>query len=82
VLQVVPTRLVHAIRNKLLRTCCHQLVDNLLRADDIRLVGTTCYGSVSLININCYNMIHTCYILVNNSEQAVRTNHVDKLSDS
>jgi non-homologous end joining protein Ku len=41
-LQVVPTRLIQAVRNKLLRACCHQLVNNLLRADDIRLVGTTC----------------------------------------
>jgi hypothetical protein len=39
-LQVVPTRLIQAVRNKLLRTCCHQLLtwreyqtcwDNLLR---------------------------------------------------
>jgi hypothetical protein len=37
-LQVVATRLIHAVRNKLLRACCHQLVNNLLRADDIRLV--------------------------------------------
>ena len=29
-------------RNKLLRACCYQLVENLLRAHDIRLVGTTC----------------------------------------
>ena len=33
-LQVVPTRLIQAVRNKLLRACCHQLVINLL---------TTCY---------------------------------------
>ena len=30
--------------------CCHQLVNNLLRADDYRLVGTTCFESVSLVN--------------------------------
>ena len=30
-LQVVPTRLIPAVRNKLLRACCHQLVNNLLR---------------------------------------------------
>jgi hypothetical protein len=29
-LQVVPTRLIQAVRNKLLRACCHQLVNNLL----------------------------------------------------
>ena len=50
-LQVVPTRLIQAVRNKLLRASCHQPVDNLLRADDIRLVGTTCCESVGLINL-------------------------------
>jgi hypothetical protein len=49
--QVVPTRLIQAVRNKLLRACCHQLVNNLLRADDIRLVGTTCCESVGLVNL-------------------------------
>jgi hypothetical protein len=38
-LQVVPTRLIQAVRNKLLRACFHQLVNNMLRTDDIRLVG-------------------------------------------
>jgi hypothetical protein len=50
-LQVVPTRLIQAVRNKLLRACCHQLVNNLLRADDIRLVETICCESVGLINL-------------------------------
>ena len=50
-LQVVPTRLIQAVRNKLLRACHHQLVNNLLRADDIRLVGTTCCESVTVINL-------------------------------
>ena len=50
-LQVVPTRLIQAVRNKLLRACCHQLVNNLLRADDIRHVGTTCCESVGFINL-------------------------------
>ena len=49
-LQVVPTRLMQAVRNKLLRACCHQLVSEILRADDIRLVGTTCCESAGLIN--------------------------------
>ena len=49
-LQVVPTRLIQAVRNKLLRAC-YQLVNNLLRADDIRRVGTTCCESVGLINL-------------------------------
>jgi hypothetical protein len=50
-LQVIPTRPIQAVCNKLLRACCHQLVNNLLRADDIRLVGTTCCESVGLINL-------------------------------
>jgi uncharacterized MnhB-related membrane protein len=37
-LQVVPTRLIQAVCNKLLQACCHQFVNNLLRADDIRLL--------------------------------------------
>jgi hypothetical protein len=36
-LQVVPTRLMQAVRNKLRRACCHLLVNNLLHADDLRL---------------------------------------------
>jgi hypothetical protein len=41
-----------AVPNKLLRACCHyQLVSNLLHADGIRLVGTTCCESVGLINL-------------------------------
>ena len=51
-LQVVPTRLIQAVRNKLLRACCHQLVKNLLPADDIRLVGTTCFESFDLMNLD------------------------------
>ena len=66
-LQVVPTRLIQAVRNKLLRACCHQFVNNLLRADDIRLVGTTCCESVGLINLY-YKIITTCSVLVNNWE--------------
>ena len=50
-IQVVPTRLIQVARNELLRACCHQLVNNLLRADDIRLVGTACCESISLINL-------------------------------
>ena len=40
-----------AVPNKLLRDCCHQIINNLLRADGIRLVGTTCCESVGLINL-------------------------------
>jgi hypothetical protein len=50
-LQVVPTRLIQAVRNKLVRTCCHELVNNLLCADDIRLVATFCCESVGLVNL-------------------------------
>jgi hypothetical protein len=50
-LQVVPTRLIQAIRDKLLQGCCHQLVNNLLHADDIRLVRIICCESVGLVNL-------------------------------
>ena len=50
-LQVVPTRLIQAVHNKLLRASCHQLVNSLLRADDVRLVGVICCESVGLINL-------------------------------
>jgi hypothetical protein len=43
-------RLIQAVRNKLLRACCHQPVNNLLRAY-IRPVGTTCCESVGLTNL-------------------------------
>jgi hypothetical protein len=61
-LQVVPTRLIQAVRNKLLRACCHQLVNNLLHADDIRLVGTTCRTTHHATLL--YKMITTCSRLV------------------
>jgi hypothetical protein len=48
--QVFPTWSIQAIPDKLLRACCHHLVNNFLRADDIGLVGTTCRESVGLIN--------------------------------
>ncbi len=44
-LQVVPTRLVQAVR---VTSCYELVVINLLRADDIRLVGKTCCESVGL----------------------------------
>jgi hypothetical protein len=60
-LQVVPTRLIQVVRNKL---SCYELVFiNLLRAD-IRLVGTTCYKSLlasSNLFIQDYNnLFQTC----------------------
>ena len=67
-LQVVPTRLIQAVRNKLLRACCRQLVtcrryqtcwNNLLRV---------CWPHQP-----CYKMITTCSRLGNNWEQAMRT---------
>ena len=61
-LQVVPTRLIQAVRNKLLRACCHQLVNNLLRADDIRLleqfVASLLASSTLLEDDN--NLFQTC----------------------
>jgi hypothetical protein len=48
-LQVVTTRNTQAVRSKLLRACCHQPVNNLLRASDIRLVGTTLLASLTLL---------------------------------
>ena len=38
-LQIVPTTLIQAVRKRSLRACYHQLVNNLLRADDIRFVN-------------------------------------------
>jgi hypothetical protein len=38
-LQVVPTRLIQAVRNKLLRACWHQLVNNWEQAVRTHLVG-------------------------------------------
>jgi hypothetical protein len=64
-LQVLQTRLIQAVRNKLLRACCHQLVNNLLRADDIRLVGTTCCESQQLgtssANTSCWQAVKFLY---------------------
>jgi hypothetical protein len=66
-LQVVPKRLIQSVRNKLLRACCHQLVNNLFR--------------VCRPHQLCCEMITICSKLVNNWEQAVRTQLVDKLWD-
>jgi hypothetical protein len=57
-------RLFH---NTSLRVCCHQLVNNLLPADDIRLVGTTLLRAC-WPHQPCYKMITTCSRLVNNWE--------------
>jgi hypothetical protein len=53
-LQVVATRLIQTVRNKLLRACCHQLVNNLLRATISDLLEQQ----------PCYKMITTCSRLV------------------
>jgi hypothetical protein len=60
---------------QLLRACCHQRINNLLRADDIRLVGTTC---CELAYQPCYKMITTCSRLRTSSANS-RTQFVDKL---
>ena len=55
-LHVVPTRLIQAVRNKLLRACSRQLVT-------CSLVGTTCCESVGLINLVIEadnNLFQTC----------------------
>jgi hypothetical protein len=56
---------------------CHQLVNNLLRADNIRLIVTTCCEFVGSVNLVTNKMITTCSRLVNNWEQAVRTHLVE-----
>ena len=43
-LQVVPTRLIQAVH---VTSCYELVVINLLRADDIRLVGTTIHAKIS-----------------------------------
>ena len=52
-LKVVPTRLIQVVHNKLLRACCHELVNNFLQADNIRFVGATCCESVGLLSTGC-----------------------------
>jgi hypothetical protein len=66
-LQVVPTRLIQAVRNKLLRACCHQLVNNLLRADDEtisdlleQLVASLLASSTLLQDDNKNSLFQTC----------------------
>ena len=64
-LQVVPTRLIQAVRNKLLRACCHQLVNNFLHADDIReisqFVNKMCshclFPVVDKSGTSCYHLV-------------------------
>jgi hypothetical protein len=48
----VPTSLVQAVRNKLLRACCHQLfnVQTMLDLSET-VVGNTCYESVAFLNL-------------------------------
>ena len=65
-LQVVPTRLIQAVRDKLLRACCHQLVNNLLSADDIRLVGKNLLRAVDKLCSHCLFLV-----VVTSLEQAV-----------
>jgi hypothetical protein len=76
------TDLLQVVPLKLFVTSCYELVViNLLRSDDIRLVGTTCCQSFVWPHQPCYKMITTCSKLVNDWEQAVRTHLVDKLRD-
>jgi hypothetical protein len=74
---IVSTRLIQAVRNKLLRACCHQLVNNCRRYQ-------TCWNNLLRVcrpHQPCYKMITTCSRLVNNWEQAVRTHLLDNLWD-
>ena len=57
-LLVVPARLMQAVCSKLLRACCHQLVNNLLRADDSRLVASVLASSTLLQDDN--SLLQTC----------------------
>jgi hypothetical protein len=53
-------------RNKLLRACWHQLVNNLLSADDIRLVGKNSLRAVDKLCSHCLFLV-----VVTSLEQAV-----------
>jgi hypothetical protein len=58
-LQVVPTRLIQAVRNKLLRACCHQFVTRLLASstllqDDNNLFRTCLQLGTSSANTSCW----------------------------
>ena len=56
-------------RNKLLRVSCHQFVNNLLRANDIRLVGTACLR-VCWPHQPCYILLISCEIFMRVREAA------------
>jgi hypothetical protein len=74
-LQVVPTRLAQAVRNKLLRACCHQLVTcRRYQTCSTQLVANLLASSTLLEVVN--SLFQACY---NNWEQAVRTQLVDSL---
>ena len=57
-LQVVPTRLIQAVRNKLLRAYCHQLENNLLSDMLEQLVASLLASSTLLQDGN--NLFQTC----------------------
>jgi hypothetical protein len=67
-------KLIQAVRNKLLRACCHQLVTYRWYQ--------TCWNNLLRVcwpHQPCYKIITTCCRLFNNWEQAVRTHLVGKL---
>jgi hypothetical protein len=81
-LQIVPTRLIQAVRNKLLRTCHHQHVITTCYVQTISdLLEQLVASLLASRHQPCYKMITACYRLVKNWEQAVRTHLVDKLWD-
>ena len=62
-LQVVPTRLIQAVCNKLLQACCHQFVNNLSRADDIRLLEqlvASLLASSTLLEVFMWRILSNC----------------------
>jgi hypothetical protein len=80
-LQVVPTRLIQAVRNKLPRACCHQLVNKLLRADDIgvstslqddnNLFQTTQQRGTSSANTSCWRAVRLLRVYTLKNAQVV-----------
>ena len=80
-LQVVPTRLIQAVRNKLLYEL---VIINLLTTCYVLSCRRyqTCWNNMLRVcwpRQPCYKMITTCSRLVSNWEQAVQTHLVDKL---
>jgi hypothetical protein len=74
-LQVVPTSLIQAVRNKLLRVCCHQLVTCRRCQTCWNKFAASLLASSTLLQDDD-NLFQTCQQLGTSS---ARTHHVDKL---